>query len=40
MQNNNNCLKKLQLKRGGEISPELQKPDKEAEVYNTNKKCD
>ena len=35
-------LKKLKLKkeRKKKNSPELQKPNIEAEVYNNNKKCD
>ena len=44
MQKNNNRLKKLKLKKEKrkrkENSPELQKPNLEAEVYNNNKKYD
>jgi len=36
---NNNRFKKLKLKKKMENSPELQKPNVEAEVYNNNKKC-
>jgi len=43
-ENNNNIFKKLKLKKGkwkkNENSPEPQKPNVEAGVYNTNKKYD
>ena len=46
MQKNNNRFKKLKLKKREkrkikkENSPELQKPNVEAEVYDNNKKYD
>ena len=45
MQNNNNMLKKLKLKKekrklNKEKSTEMQKPNVQAEVYNNNKKYD
>ena len=44
MQKNNNRFKKLKLKKRKkkkkENSTELQKPNVEAEVYNSNKTCD
>ena len=33
-------LKNLKLKKKKENSPELQKPNVKAQVYNNNKKCD